>query len=85
MVLLDVVLGHGAHENPADPLARTLREAREQAPAGTPPVVVSVCGTEADPQGYTAQCEQLREAGALVASCNAAAAEAALGLVKGRS
>ena len=53
VLLLDLVLGRGAHANPAEPLARAVREARETAErAGRSLLAVaSVVGTEADPQG----------------------------------
>ena len=44
-------------------------------------IVASVCGTEDDPQVYSAQVEALRKAGIIVAPSNAHAAELALNLV----
>ena len=71
-VLLDVVLGHGAHPDPAGELAETLGElARER------PVIAHVCGTDADPQDAGRQEATLREAGVHVAPTNAAAARLA--------
>jgi FdrA protein len=69
-VLLDVVLGHGAHPDPAGELAETLE-------ALTCPVIAHVCGTKNDPQDAERQAATLREAGVHVASTNAAAARAA--------
>ena len=46
-------------------------------------VVVSLCGTAADPQGLSRQGESLRAAGASVHLSNAAAARAAVRLVQG--
>jgi FdrA protein len=69
-VLLDVVLGHGAHPDPAGELAPTL-EALEG------PVIAHVCGTDADPQNASRQEATLREAGVIVAPTNAAAARLA--------
>jgi FdrA protein len=71
-VLLDVVCGHGAHADPAAELAGAVRRAAESAT-----VVARVCGTDADPQNASRQAEQLRAAGAVVASSNAAAARMA--------
>ncbi|HYF92516.1 MAG TPA: hypothetical protein VD969_09715 [Symbiobacteriaceae bacterium] len=73
LVLLDVVLGHGAHPDPAGALASAMRAA---AAAGTV-IVASVTGTEADPQGYSRQAAALREAGAAVAPTARLAALAA--------
>jgi FdrA protein len=76
VVLLDVVLGHGAHPDPAGAVAAAVREARA---AADRPVafVASICGTAADPQGFDAQARTLREAGVLLAGSNAAAARLA--------
>jgi succinyl-CoA synthetase alpha subunit len=73
VILLDVVLGHGAHPDPAG----ELRAAIEAARAAGVTVVASVCGTAADPQGLTRQTETLRHAGALVMPSNAQAARLA--------
>jgi FdrA protein len=79
VLLLDVVLGHGAHVDPAGTLAPAVAEAIRVASAGgrALAVVASVCGTAADPQGLDAQEEALRSVGALVAPSNAAAARLA--------
>ena len=68
LIVLDVVLGDGAHEDPAGELAPAIEEAVATA-AGDGrdlPVVAVVIGTDADPQGLERQVEQLREAGAFV-------------------
>jgi len=80
VVLLDVVLGYGAHRDPASFIA----DAVAASPADRPVVVASVCGTAGDPQGYEAQCAKLKAAGILLASSNAAAAERALAIVRRR-
>jgi FdrA protein len=72
-LLLDVVLGHGAHPDPAGELAAAVATA-----AGRAPVIVRVCGTAQDPQDATRQTATLEEAGALVAPSNAAAVRLAL-------
>jgi FdrA protein len=68
-VLLDVVLGHGAHPDPASELVGALPRDR--------PVIARVCGTAADPQDAGRQTAILREAGVLVAPTNASAARLA--------
>jgi FdrA protein len=74
LVLLDVVLGHGAHADPAGALAGVLADlARDR------PVIAHVCGTPGDPQDVRAQERTLREAGVVVAPTNAAAARLAAG------
>lgn len=79
VILLDVVLGYGAHANPAGALAPVIRQARSRSrDAGRwLSVVASVCGTDDDPQSYDDQVAQLIEAGALVQSSNAQAARLA--------
>ncbi len=73
VVLLDVVIGYGAHADPAGLVAAEMRRARRSGVL----VVASVTGTEDDPQVYRRQVASLREAGLLVAGSNAEAAEAA--------
>ena len=77
VVLLDVVLGHGAAADPSADLAGPLRQATQ---AGVP-AVVSVVGTRDDPQGLRAQVATLSDAGAWVYLSNAAAARAAVDLL----
>jgi FdrA protein len=76
VVLLDVVLGHGAHPDPAAELAPAIRAA-----TASVPVVVSLVGTPDDPQGRTGQAEALSAAGARVFVSNAEAARHAVSLV----
>jgi FdrA protein len=61
-ILLDVVLGDGAHPNPAQELSPAIAEARE---AGKK-VLVVVVGTDEDPQDLNEQIEQLAAAGAII-------------------
>ncbi len=79
VIVLDVVLGYGAHPDPAAELGPAIYRARALAAnAGRQLVVVAaVTGTEEDPQGYSRQVRALEQAGAVVASCNAAAARLA--------
>lgn len=86
VVLLDVVLGHGASADPAGPLAATIAEARRRPGAlGTQvAIVASVCGTTSDPQGLEAQEAALAGVGVIVAASNARAARAAAFIVSGR-
>jgi len=75
VILLDVVLGHGAHPDPAGELAPAIAAARAAAAqAGRYlEVVAVVCGTDEDPQDLEAQVAQLEGAGALVETSNDAA------------
>jgi FdrA protein len=63
LFLLDVVLGYGAHPDPAGALAPVIREAVDWGII----VIASVTGTEADPQCRSVQEQRLRAAGARVA------------------
>lgn len=81
VILLDVVLGHGSHPDPAQELSEAIREGLREDLA----VVVSLCGTEADPQGWRRQAERLQAAGAWVHLSNAAAARRAAALAEGNA
>ena len=77
VVLLDVILGYGAHPDPAGALASVVR--------GAPPTVAilaHVVGTAGDPQGLTQQEHTLRAAGVHVFGSNHHAAVAASLLVE---
>jgi FdrA protein len=84
VLLLDLVLGHGSHPDPADELADAVRAARSTALAAGRdlPVVVSLTGTDADPQGRARCVSALVAAGASVYLSNAAATRAALDLLR---
>lgn len=75
VIVLDVVLGYGAHPDPASELAPAIAQARETARReGRELIVVaSVTGTDDDPQGLTRQTAALEQAGARVMPSNAAA------------
>ncbi|GLU46481.1 FdrA family protein [Nocardiopsis ansamitocini] len=77
VVLLDLVLGHGAHPDPAAGVAAAVRDS-----GGTVPVVVTLCGSSGDPQGLERQATVLTDAGAEVYLSNAAAARRALELLE---
>ncbi|HYO49503.1 MAG TPA: acyl-CoA synthetase FdrA [Chloroflexia bacterium] len=79
VILLDVVLGYGAHSDPAGVLSGVIEEARERAASDgrTLAVVASICGTDGDPQGLEGQRRALSEAGVVLAPSNAAAARLA--------
>jgi FdrA protein len=87
LIVLDVVLGYGAHPDPASELAPAITQARQSAAeAGRRlAVVASITGTELDPQGYAAQAAQLSAAGVQLCPSNAAAARLAAWLVMGRA
>jgi FdrA protein len=67
VLLLDVVLGFGAHPDPAGELAPVIEGIGKH-------VIVALVGAEGDPQGLAAQRARLVEAGAVVTRSNATAA-----------
>jgi len=83
VILLDVVLGYGAHPDPAAALAPAIAEARKIASRSKRglAIVASVCGTTADPQSLERQEAALTAAGVLLAPSNAGAARLAAALV----
>ena len=78
IVLLDVVLGYGAHPDPAGELVARLPPAADRKAA----IITSVCGTEEDPQVYSRQVRLLVDAGIAVAPSNAHAAELAIEVLR---
>jgi FdrA protein len=76
VVLMDVVLGHGAEEDPAAALAPAIEGIG-------PPVVITVVGTSHDPQGLDRQVDALAAAGAEVHLSNAHATRRALAILGG--
>jgi FdrA protein len=70
VLLLDVVLGYGAHPDPAAELAPVIAGLDRH-------VIVALCGAAADPQGLDDQRARLEAAGAVVTRSNAHAARLA--------
>lgn len=85
VILLDVVLGYGAHPNPAGELAPAIAKARALAEAAGRhlEVIAVVTGTDEDPQDLSNQIEQLRATGAWVDTSNEAAVRYAGRLLRG--
>ncbi|BCA86448.1 acyl-CoA synthetase FdrA [Enterococcus saigonensis] len=86
IILFDVVLGYGAHEDMAGALLPAIKEelAKAQAEGRTLYFVATVVGTRKDPQNYDETVKRLEEAGIYVAESNAKAVQLAL-LLKGIS
>lgn len=78
VVLLDVVIGYGAHADPAGLIADFVRKSGKL-------VIASVTGTEDDPQVYSKQVKTLKRAGVIVAASNAQAARLVALAAGGRS
>ncbi|MBX9591851.1 MAG: acyl-CoA synthetase FdrA [Hyphomonadaceae bacterium] len=74
VILLDVVIGYGAHDDPAGELIAHLPPAKARQAI----LIASVCGTQEDPQSYSRQVQVLQEGGVVVAPSNAHAAELAI-------
>ena len=83
VVLSDVMLGWGAHADPAGALAAAWQEAQAVArSAGRALVgIAHVCGAPDDPQGFEQQCQILREHGLLLADSNAQAVRLATAIL----
>lgn len=79
VIVLDVVLGYGSHDDPAGALAPAIVQAKAAcANEGRYLVVVAfLCGTENDPQPLSMQRAKLEAAGALVMPDSTAAARLA--------
>jgi FdrA protein len=73
-IILDVVLGYGAHPDPAGVLAQDCASVMA---TGGPQIVAYVMGSEADPQGYATQRDRLVASGCIVTETAARAALAA--------
>ncbi|MBI3241154.1 MAG: acyl-CoA synthetase FdrA [Chloroflexi bacterium] len=65
LILLDVVLGEGAHPDPASELAPAIAEITRSENRRIE-VVTMVIGTDSDPQNVESQVERLKAAGAIV-------------------
>ena len=78
LILIDIVIGYGAHPNPAGQLVDLLSSMRGE---NDPTIIASVTGTEQDPQVLSNQIQTLQSSGIDVAESNADAAVAALKLL----
>jgi FdrA protein len=79
VIILDVVLGYGAHEDPAAELAPVCAAITAK---GGPIVAVYVLGTHADPQGFDAQRQAFSDAGCVVTETAARASLAAAAIAR---
>lgn len=86
VIFLDLVIGYGAHPDPAGEIGEAIRDMRRELQQNEREVifVASVTGTEFDPQGLTPSREILHSSGVLVCSSNAQAARLAARLVEKR-
>lgn len=82
VIMMDCVLGFGAHEDPAGELARAVLKARERIGDKTICFLAAVCGTGRDVQNRRLQEQKLAAAGVSVYPSNARMVKAAMGLIK---
>ncbi len=84
VIILDIVLGYGSHQDPAGEIAPIIKEAKDVAKKKGRylPVIASICGTRRDPQDLLAQQEKLKEVRAVLMPSNAQAARMAALVVK---
>ena len=81
IVLLDLVLGHGAHSDPAGHITQCVNDAGTNRPM----IIASVTGTSRDPQNRATQIAALEAAGVIIAPTNADAAACALACLQAGS
>lgn len=83
VVLLDIVLGFCSHPDPASVFAPVIARLRDEATAAgrSLPVIISLCGTERDPQSFSRQRVAFEAAGAYVYRSNVEAALSAASIV----
>jgi FdrA protein len=85
VITLDVVLGYGAHPDPASEIGPAIRQAKTTVAAARGHELIvagAVTGTEGDPQQLSHQVTALEAAGMIVLPSNAAAAKLAGLIVK---
>jgi hypothetical protein len=80
VVLLDIVLGYGSHEDMAGALLPSIVELRDKAAAQGRRVffIATVCGTRRDYQGYDDAVKKLSDAGVIVCENNKLAVRTAI-------
>jgi hypothetical protein len=79
VVLMDVMLGYGSHQDPVGAMLNAITEAKKIAESDgrALPILAHVCGTELDPQHLSDQVMKLRDAGIQAFPTNATMAIAA--------
>ncbi|RKX83798.1 MAG: FdrA family protein [Spirochaetes bacterium] len=84
VMLLDVVLGYGSHEDPAGAILKSLADAKKKAEerGGYLSIIASVTGTNGDFQGMDAQKKKLESIGCIVMPSNYQASMLALKIIR---
>lgn len=80
VILFDVMLGYGAHEDMAGALIPTILELKAKADRENRNIVFvsTVCGTRRDLQGYDKAVSELKDAGVIVCETNKSAVQSAI-------
>ena len=83
VILLDIVLGYGSHEDMAGALIPAIKDLQKKAADENRKLffVATVCGTRTDFQNYDEQVEKLKEANVYVCESNKIAVEAAIKII----
>lgn len=79
-IILDFVIGYGAHKDPANVALKSIQEAKAISPNMV--IIAYVCGTEKDFQGLQKQKDILTSAGVIIADSNAQAARIAAEVIR---
>ncbi|MBO5570250.1 MAG: acyl-CoA synthetase FdrA [Clostridia bacterium] len=76
VILFDLLLGHGCHEDPVGVILDALKEIRSKSEAEGCHIciVCDLCGSDKEPQNYSAQKKALEELGVIVFNSNSRAA-----------
>ncbi len=82
IILFDIVLGFGSHEDPASNLSPIIQKINDRKKII---FIASVCGCEKDPQCYSDQVNKLKSVGVIVAPSNAIAAQIAQSIINNKS
>lgn len=83
VILFDIVLGYGSHEDMAGSLLPAIKELQEQAKKENRDLyfVTTICGTRKDYQNYDNQKKIMEDAGVIVCESNKQAVETAVALI----
>lgn len=83
VILFDIVLGYGSHENMAGQLSKGIVDIQTQAKEENREIhfVTTICGTDKDPQDYDEQKKIMEDIGVIVCDTNNQAVEKSLALI----
>nr|WP_300004645.1 acyl-CoA synthetase FdrA [Tissierella sp.] len=83
VILFDIVLGYGSHDDMAGQLSKAIVDIQKDAQEQGREIhfVTSICGTDKDPQDYDSQKKIMEDIGVIVCDTNNKAVEKALALI----